>query len=134
MRNEHKGNMRNEHQAAQSRRAAGFPSPAQGYEEKSLDLNTLLIDNPPATFFMRSASGGMAAYGIFPGTLLVVDRSIRPKNGSLAVIIYEDEFLCREFRTRRGRSYFTDGQAEIDGADGIKVFGTVKAAINDFSH
>jgi DNA polymerase V len=115
------------------RKAAGFPSPAQGYEENGLDLNALLISNPPATYFMRSEAGSMAARGIFDGTLLIVDRSIRPKNGSLAVIIHEGDFLCRELRTTDRRAYFTDGLTEMN-AEGVEIFGTVKAAVNDFSH
>jgi DNA polymerase V len=124
--------MKNKTRTEPPAKAAGFPSPAQGYEENSLDLNALLIANPPATFFMRSVSSSMAAYGIFNGTLLIVDRSIRPKRGSIVVIVYEGDFLCRELRIKGGHSYFTDGLTEIGG--NIEIFGTVKAAINDFPH
>ena len=31
----------------------GFPSPAQGYEQNTIDLNTALIRHPSATVFMK---------------------------------------------------------------------------------
>jgi len=38
---------------------AGFPSPAEDHLEQRLDLNTLVIDNPSATFFVRVAGESM---------------------------------------------------------------------------
>lgn len=43
---------------------AGFPSPANDYIEKNLDLNELMIQNPAATFFAR-------AQGLIPTTNII---------------------------------------------------------------
>jgi DNA polymerase V len=107
----------------------GFPSPAQGYEAQTIDLNATLIPNPPATFFMRSISSDMAKYGIMNGALLIVDRSVTPKNGSIAVILYDNEFLCWEMRIKNRRVSFTNGSKDIEGGD-IEIFGIVRTAIN----
>ena len=58
--------------------AAGFPSPADDYVEKTLDLNDLLIQKPAATFFVRAEGESMLGAGIHPNDILVVDRSIEP--------------------------------------------------------
>ena len=43
----------------ENRVQAGFPSPAEDHLEQRLDLNTLVIDNPSATFFVRVAGESM---------------------------------------------------------------------------
>ena len=58
-----------------SRIAAGFPSPADDYLEAKLDLNAHLIKHPSATFFARAEGDSMRGRGIYPGDLLIVDRS-----------------------------------------------------------
>ncbi len=58
--------------------AAGFPSPADDYIEKTLDLNDLLVQKPAATFFVRAEGESMLGAGIHPNDILVVDRSIDP--------------------------------------------------------
>jgi DNA polymerase V len=115
-------------------KATGFASPAQGYEAKAIDMNELLIRNPPATFLMRSVSRDMVDYGIFDGTLLVVDRSVKPKNGSLVIIAQEGEFLCREMRRRGRKVVFTNGKAEIPASPDTEIFGTLKATINQYGN
>ncbi len=61
-----------------SKVAAGFPSPADDYIERSLDLNELLIQHPAATFFALAQGVSMIAAGIYPNDILVIDRSIEP--------------------------------------------------------
>lgn len=59
---------------------AGFPSPAQGYEQKGIDLNELMVANPPATYFVRAQGDSMLDAGIREGDMLVVDFSQQPIN------------------------------------------------------
>ena len=61
--------------------AAGFPSPADDYVEKTLDLNELLVQKPAATFFVRAQGESMLGAGIHPNDILIVDRSIEPTPG-----------------------------------------------------
>lgn len=63
----------------------GFPSPAQGYEDASIDLNELLVRHPAATVFMRIEGSRYVKAGIFPGDLLVVDRSLDPEHAAIVV-------------------------------------------------
>jgi len=57
---------------------AGFPSPAHDYLEGKLDLNEYLIKHPAATIFVKAHEDSMIKAGIFPGDILIVDRSIKP--------------------------------------------------------
>ena len=66
--------------------AAGFPSPADDYVEKSLDLNELLVQKPAATFFVRAQGESMLGAGIHPNDILVVDRSIHRYQGKLSFV------------------------------------------------
>ena len=63
-----------------------FPSPADDYVEKTLDLNELLIQKPAATFFVRAQGESMLGAGIHPNDILVVDRSIEPVPGRLSFV------------------------------------------------
>ncbi|MDR3140022.1 MAG: hypothetical protein LBT95_10200 [Treponema sp.] len=108
----------------------GFSSPAQGYEENSLDFNRILLKNPPATFIMEAAASGMEWRGIFPGSLLVVDRSIKPETGAVVVAAYDGEFLCREMEIKNKQISFINGNNTITPGEGEAViFGTVRAVV-----
>ena len=67
----------------------GFPSPARDFTEGTIDLNEELIPHPNATFIVRARGDSMVGSGIYPGDLLIVDRSIKPQNedGELSVKI-----------------------------------------------
>ena len=71
--------------------AAGFPSPADDYVEKTLDLNELLVQKPAATFLVRAQGESMLGAGIHPNDILIVDRSHRAG-------AWEDRHLCVERR------------------------------------
>ena len=79
---------------------AGFPSPAEDHLEQSLDLNTLVIDNPSATFFVRVAGESMREIGITDGDILVVDRSIENWDNRIVVAVIDSEFTIKRFTKR----------------------------------
>ena len=68
---------------------AGFPSPADDFIERSLDLNEQLVSNPIATFFVRASGNSMDGAGIHDGDLLVADRSVTPVHGSVVIAIID---------------------------------------------
>jgi DNA polymerase V len=75
--------------------AAGFPSPADDYIEKTLDLNELLIKKPAATFFARAQGESMLGAGIHPNDILVVDRSIDPVSGHIVICALNGELTVK---------------------------------------
>jgi DNA polymerase V len=74
---------------------AGFPSPAQDYVDRTLDLNKELIQHPEATFYAKVVGDSMRDAGVHPGDLLVIDRSIEPHDGSMAVCFLNGEFTLK---------------------------------------
>lgn len=78
--------------------SAGFPSPAADYEEGKLDLNELLIRHPAATFFVRAIGDSMIGAGIHSGDLLIVDRSIEPRDKSVVIAIINGELTVKRIR------------------------------------
>ena len=68
-----------------SKVAAGFPSPADDFMDTKLDLNTHLIKHPSATFFVKATGDSMIGAGIHEGDILVVDRSLEPRNGKIII-------------------------------------------------
>ena len=80
---------------------AGFPSPAGDYEEDKLDLNKHLIKNPAATFFVRVTGDSMVKAGIHDGDLLVVDRSIQPRDKNVVIAVVNGELTVKRIRIRK---------------------------------
>lgn len=74
---------------------AGFPSPADDYQELSLDLNQHIILHPSATYFVRAEGESMIQYGIHSGDLLVVDRALEAKNGDVVIAAVHGELTCK---------------------------------------
>ena len=114
--------------------AAGFPSPASDYCERKLDLNELCIQNPAATYFVRASGDSMLEAGIFPGDVLVVDRSLNAAHGDIVIVSVNGELTVKRLETKprvrlvpMNRKY-----APIDlpeGAD-LEVFGVATNVIH----
>lgn len=80
--------------------SAGFPSPADDYIEKNLDLNEMMIHHPAATFFVRVEGDSMKDGGIQSGDLLVVDRAVEAVDGKIVVAILNGEFTVKRIWIR----------------------------------
>lgn len=81
-----------------SRVSAGFPSPADDFADKKIDLNEHLIRHPAATFYVRAVGDSMTGLGIFSGDLLVVDRAEEVRDGAVVVAVIDGEFLVKQVR------------------------------------
>lgn len=87
---------------SEERVAAGFPSPADDYATLKLDLNRELIKNPASTFYARVSGVSMIDDGINDGDLLVIDKSLEPHDGCLAVCYIDGEFTLKRFERHNG--------------------------------
>ncbi|EGG99396.1 Error-prone repair protein UmuD [gamma proteobacterium IMCC2047] len=74
---------------------AGFPSPADDYMDKKLDLNEHLIQHPSATFYCRVSGSSMTAVGIFDDDLLIVDRALKPRQGDVVLAFVNGGLACK---------------------------------------
>ena len=93
---------------------AGFPSPATDYIEEDVDLNIHLIKNVPATFIIRVQGKSMTDVGIYDGDLLVVDKSLKPKNFSIVVANVHDELVVKNFVKENDEQFLTSSSKKIE--------------------
>lgn len=116
---------------------SGFPSPAQDYEGRTLDLNERLVKRPSSTFFMSVTGDSMEALGIVDGDLLVVDSSIEPRPGCILVATVEGELVVKRYELIGNRPYLTSANpvyrpipaAELE----CQIWGVVRAVIHEFA-
>ena len=93
---------------------AGFPSPATDYIEEDVDLNIHLIKNVPATFIIRVQGKSMTDVGIYDGDLLVVDKSLKPKNFSIVVANVHDELVVKNFVKEKDGQFLASSSKKIE--------------------
>ena len=124
---------------------AGFPSPAEQYLEPQLDLNELLVKRPAATYFVRVQGDSMTGRGIHDGDLLVVDRSLDPRDGDVVIAAIDGDFTVKTLRKgvkevggtmKRTVSLEAANPScptiVLKGASELQLFGKVTAVIHRF--
>ena len=115
---------------------AGFPSPATDYIEEDVDLNVHLIKNVPATFIIRVQGKSMTDVGIYDGDLLVVDKSLKPKNFSTVIANVHDELVVKSFIKEKDEQFLTSGSKRtedkiiINSESDVFVWGIVTYVIH----
>ena len=115
---------------------AGFPSPATDYIEEDVDLNVHLIKNVPATFIIRDQGKSMTDVGIYDGDLLVVDKSLKPKNFSTVIANVHDELVVKSFVKEKDEQFLTSGSKRtedkiiINSESDVFVWGVVTYVIH----
>ena len=115
---------------------AGFPSPATDYIEEDIDLNVHLIKNVPATFIIRVQGKSMMDVGIYDGDLLVVDKSLKPKNLSTVIANVHDELVVKSFVKEKDEQFLTSGSKRtedkiiINSESDVFVWGVVTYVIH----
>jgi len=92
---------------------AGFPSPATDYIENDINLNAHLIKNIPSTFLIRVQGKFMSDDDIHDGDLLIVDRSLNPKNFSTVIVNINEELVVKSFLKENNQSFLTSGSRQV---------------------
>ncbi|MDP4272072.1 MAG: translesion error-prone DNA polymerase V autoproteolytic subunit [Bacteroidota bacterium] len=92
---------------------AGFPSPAADYSDISIDLNRELIKHPSSTFYARVRGESMRDAGINDGDLLVIDKSLEPTDGRIAVCYIDGEFTLKRIRIEGDGIYLYPANSEF---------------------
>jgi len=93
--------------------AAGFPSPADDFLDTTIDLNNYLIKNKPATFYARVKGHSMRDVGIDNGDLMIIDRSIEPADGKIAVCYIDGEFTVKRIKISEDRCWLMPANEEF---------------------
>ena len=93
---------------------AGFPSPAQDHLSESIDLNREIIRHPASTFYGRVSGESMINDGIAPDDIIVIDRSLEPLDGDLAVCCLDGEFTLKRIRLEENRVWLIPANEAFD--------------------
>ncbi len=97
-----------------SRVKAGFPSPAEDYVDRKIDLNKELVQHPSATFFVRVSGDSMVGAGILSGDMLMVDRALKVKSGNIVVAMVNGEFTVKKFVHKKGAIFLEAANPEYE--------------------
>tara|TARA_B100000795_G_scaffold92343_1_gene67476 strand:- start:134 stop:586 length:453 start_codon:yes stop_codon:yes gene_type:complete len=84
---------------------AGFPSLAEDYMDLDLNLQDHLIQNPSATFCVRANGESMKGAGIQSGDIMLVDKSLTPKNRSIVLAVIDGEFTVKRVNVNEKELY-----------------------------
>lgn len=98
--------------------SCGFPSPADDHLDEAIDLNRECIKNKSSTFFGRVSGDSMIDAGLEDGDLLVIDKSLKPKDGNIAVCFIDGEFTVKRIKIEKDRIWLI---AENKNYDPIEV-------------
>ena len=114
---------------------AGFPSPADDYIEKMLDLNEHLIKHPTATFFVRAAGLSMINAGIHPNDILIVDRSLEPCSGKVVIAAIDGQLTVKRLRKTKKGTYLDPenpkfNPIKIDENNDVVIWGVVTNVVH----
>jgi DNA polymerase V len=77
---------------------AGFPSPAADFDETRISLDKSLVKNPDTTFYAKANGQSMKGAGIDNGDIMIIDRSLEPRNNKIAVCLIDGEFTVKRIK------------------------------------
>ena len=117
---------------------AGFPSPADDFIEKRVDVDDLVVRRPHATFLLKVSGHSMSEAGILDGDFLVVDKSLQPRTGDVVVAAVDGEFAVKRYIKRSGRIVLAaehpDYAEIVVGADSdVTVWGVVSGVVRQLT-
>ncbi|WP_066684613.1 LexA family protein [Sphingomonas sp. CCH18-H6] len=115
---------------------AGFPSPAQDWEDDAISLIELLRLDRPASFVFRISGSSMIDAGIYDNDVVVVDRDTRPAGGHIVIAVVDGGFVCRQLVRRRGAILLEARNSqqcyEAISAEGVEIWGVVRTGVRDY--
>ncbi len=114
--------------------SAGFPSPADDFLDASIDLNKALIKNPNATFYGRVKGNSMIDAGLSNGDLLIIDKSLEPQDGKIAVCFIDGEFTVKRIKIEKNGCYLMPANSRyqpmrVTADNDFIIWGIVTAVI-----
>ncbi|MEM8510370.1 MAG: translesion error-prone DNA polymerase V autoproteolytic subunit [Bacteroidota bacterium] len=117
--------------------SAGFPSPADDFIENRISLEELLVEDAEATYFVRAHGESMVGAGIHDGDVMVVDRSITPKSGHIAICCIDNELTVKRIKKEKDKISLLPENPNfkpivVDGEMTLMVWGVVTKGVKDF--
>jgi DNA polymerase V len=95
-------------------RTTGFPSPAEDFFEKPLDINDLVVLHPATTYLFPVKDRSLLQMGIYPGDLLLIDEALDVIPGRTVLVYQEGKAVIKRLILGPGRLTFTaDAQEDV---------------------
>ena len=118
--------------------SAGFPSPADDFKEIRISLDRELVKNQESTFYASVSGDSMIEAGLDDGDLIVIDRSLSPENGKIAVCFIDGEFTIKRIVKRDKKLFLKPENSnykeiEIDKENNLIVWGIVNYVIKSLN-
>lgn len=116
---------------------AGYPSFLEASSQSELNLHDFLVNKPASTFFIRVSGDSMIGAGIFDADLLIVDRSLNPKTGSVVIATLDGEFTVKRFVKKQNRLFLSPENPryrpfEVKEEMDFEVWGVVTYVVHGF--
>ena len=108
--------------------------------EAPMDLNTELVHRPAATYYVRVQGDSMIGAGIQSGDILVVDKSLEARDGSIVIAELDGDFLVKQFcRWKDGSVWLVPANPQfqpinVTNRTDFNIWGIVTAYIHQFIH
>lgn len=117
--------------------SCGFPSPADDHLDEAIDLNREYIKNKSSTYFGRVSGDSMIDAGLENGDLLIIDKSLKPKHGNIAVCFLDGDFTVKRIRIVEGKIWLMAENKnyepiEITPDNELMVWGIVVHSVKNF--
>ena len=118
----------------EQRISAGFPSPADDFKETRISLDRELVKNKEATFYAKVSGDSMVGAGLDDGDLLVIDRSLSPESGKIAICFIDGDFTVKRIKKEKGKFYLMPENKkykpiELSEDDELIIWGVVEYVI-----
>lgn len=91
---------------------AGFPSPAADFVESAIDINKYIIKHPSATFYAK-VDGNSMAQDFNDGDILVIDKSLPPADGKIAVCFVDGEFTVKRIKIEKDKCLLVPSNSDF---------------------
>ena len=114
--------------------SAGFPSPADDFKESRISLDDELVQNKDSTFYAKVSGDSMIGAGLDDGDLLVIDRSLNPENGKIAICLVDGDFTVKRIKKEKNKFYLVPENKkyksiELKKENELVIWGIVKYVI-----
>ena len=114
--------------------SAGFPSPADDFKETRISLDRELVRNKEATFYARVSGDSMIGAGLDDGDLLIIDRSLNPENGKIAICLIDGNFTVKRIKKEKNKLFLQPEnkkykKTEIKEENELIIWGIVEYVI-----
>ena len=114
--------------------SAGFPSPADDFKEIRISLDKELVKNQESTFYARVSGESMTGAGLDDGDLLIIDKSLEPESGKIAVCFIDGEFTVKRIKKTKVKTYLLPENAsykaiELKEGNELIIWGIVQYVI-----